>query len=139
VIFDINACIGKRPVRATAAEEVAGELAGWGIGQAAICSTRSLFVHWEDGNREAERAAAAHPERFVAFACLGTRELSHALPQGGYDFEGYARRGFAGILLYPQHHSDHPLYEAFVAEILDAARAWEWPVVLPPWAIMNWG
>jgi predicted TIM-barrel fold metal-dependent hydrolase len=142
VIFDINAYIGKWPhwpVRAVTPDEVAAEMDKWRIDQAAICSTRSLFVHWEDGNCEAERAAATHPERFSAFACLSTRELSHALPRGGYDFEDYVRRGFAGIRLYPQHHSYHPLYESFVGDILQGARDFDLPVLLPLRAMMNWG
>ena len=142
MIFDVNAFIGKWPywpVRATAADAVAEELREWRIDRAAICSTRSLFVAWEDGNREAEAAAHAHPAQFTPFACLGTRELSHRLPPGDYDFEGYARRGFAGIRLYPQHHSYHPLYADFVDRILEEARARQWPVLLPLRTIMNWG
>lgn len=142
MIFDANAFIGRWPywpVAPSSVDEVAHALDGWGIQRAAICSTRSLFVHWEDGNREAEAAAQAHPDRFAAFACLGTLELSHALPKRGYDFDNYAARGFCGIRLYPQHHSYHLLYEAFVGDILEQAEARNWPVVLPLRVIMNWG
>jgi predicted TIM-barrel fold metal-dependent hydrolase len=142
MIIDINAFIGKWPywpVRSTASEEVAAELKGWRIDRAAICSTRSIFVHWEDGNREVEEAVGKHPDRFVGFACLGTRELSHLLPRGEYDFESYLCRGFAGIRLYPQHHSYHPLYVSFVNRILEEAESRAWPVMLPHRLIMNWG
>jgi predicted TIM-barrel fold metal-dependent hydrolase len=70
---------------------------------------------------------------------LGPRELSHALNAGPYDFEGYVRRGFAGVRLYPQHHSYHPLYCAFADQLLEFAEARGWPVVLPLRVIMNWG
>ena len=142
MIFDVNAFIGKWPywpVRATTTGQVAAELQGWKIDQAAICSTRSIFVNWEDGNGEVEHAVTASPNLFVGFACLGTRELSHALPVGDYDFESYVRRGFAGIRLYPQHHSYHPLYAGFVDRILEEAEARGWPVLLPHRLIMNWG
>ena len=142
MILDINAFIGKWPywpLRATAPAEVAAELGGWGIERAAICSTRSLFVDWEDGNGEVEEACRAHPERFVPFACVGTLELSHTNRRGEYDFAGYAARGFRGIRLYPQHHSYHPLYEDFVGSILEEAAARGWPVLLPLRVIMNWG
>ena len=142
MIVDVNAFIGKWPywpVRATGAAEVAGELRGWKIDRAAICSTRSVFVHCEDGNREVEQAVADHPEQFVGFACLGTRELSHKLADGDYDFDSYQRRGFAGIRLYPQHHSYHPLYCEFVDRILEESEARDWPVLLPLRIIMNWG
>lgn len=142
MIIDVNAFIGKWPywpVRASAPAEVVRELDTWGIDRASISSTRSLFVSWEDGNCETEAAARAYPERLLPFACLGTRELSHALPDRGYEFEGYARRGFLGVRLYPQHHSYHPLYEPFVDEILEDAAAREWPVLLPLRAAMNWG
>jgi len=142
VILDVNAWIGKWPywpVRSTCAGEVATELAGWRIDCAAICSTRSVFVHWDDGNREVEQACREHAGRFVPFACLGTLELSHTLPRSDYDFAGYAARGFRGIRLYPQHHSYHPLYSPFVDRILDEAEARRWPVLLPLRLIMNWG
>jgi predicted TIM-barrel fold metal-dependent hydrolase len=142
VIFDANAFLGKWPywpVRASSPQEVATELDGWGIQRAAVCSTRSIFVNCEDGNREAESASRHDPERFVAFACLGTPEVSQERPCSKYDFDGYAARGFRGIRLYPQHHSYHPLYEDFVDEILEDAAARGWPVLLPLRLIMNWG
>ena len=142
MIFDANAFIGKWPywpVAAASGAEVSTGLGGWGIERAAICSTRSVFVHWEDGNREVEEAVRADRKRFAAFMCLGTLELSHYLPTRSYDFESYAARGFHGIRLYPQHHSYHPLYEGFVAEILEQAEARHWPVLLPLRIIMNWG
>jgi predicted TIM-barrel fold metal-dependent hydrolase len=142
VIFDINAFIGKWPcwpVRASSPQQVASELHAWRIDRAAICSTRSVFVNWEEGNCEVESAVAALPRTFVGFACLGPRELSHVLPRGDYNFAGYAQRGFAGIRLYPQHHSYHPLYVAYIDRILEEAEARAWPVLLPHRIIMNWG
>lgn len=142
MIVDCNAFIGKWPywpVRSSAPSEVASELVGWEIDRAAICSTRSVFVHWEDGNRETESAAQACPQRFIPFACLGTFELSHHLPRRAYDFADYVRRGFRGVRLYPQHHSYHPLYQAFVDSILEDAVTRKWPVLLPLRIIMNWG
>ena len=142
MIFDMNAFIGKWPywpVRATTPSQVGKELRGWDITRAAICSTRSIFVHWEDGNCEVERAVAEYPRRFIGFVCLGTRELSHALPAATWRLEEYVNRGFAGVRLYPQHHSYHPLYCAFVDHILEFAAAHDWPVLLPLRVIMNWG
>lgn len=142
MILDINAFTGRWPywpLRATAPADVAEELRGWGIERAAICSTRALFVNWEDGNCETERACAAHPARFIPFACLGTRELSHMVGRAEYDFDGYAARGFRGIRLYPQHHSYHPLWSDFVDRILEDAAARGWPVLFPLRTIMNWG
>lgn len=142
MIFDCNAFIGKWPywpVRSSSAAEVTAELLGWKIDRAAICSTRSVFVHWEDGNLEVEAAVAAHPDELVSFACLGTLELSHALPTHGYDFVDYMQRGFRGLRLYPQHHSYHPLFQPFVDEILEESAARSWPVLLPLRIIMNWG
>ena len=142
MIFDANAFIGKWPywpVASSNAAEVVSELSGYQIQKAAICSTRSVFVNWEDGNCEAEAAAATFPDSLVAFACLGTRELSHAVCDQPYNFQDYAVRGFQGIRLYPQHHSYHLLFQSFVDEILEDAAARRWPVVLPLRIIMNWG
>jgi predicted TIM-barrel fold metal-dependent hydrolase len=84
-------------------------------------------------------AASEHPSHFVAFACLGTFELSHELPQRSYDFADYMKRGFRGVRLYPQHHSYHPLYQVFIDSIMEEAAARRWPVLLPLRIIMNWG
>jgi hypothetical protein len=142
MIVDANAFIGKWPywpVSSCTAEQVLADLSAHQIERAAICSTRSLFVNWEDGNMETEAAHAASSQALLPFACLGTRELSHAYREPLYDFDGYARRGFCGIRLYPQHHSYHLLFSKFVDVILEDAAARGWPVVLPLRVIMNWG
>jgi len=65
--------------------------------------------------------------------------LSHELPRSAYNFADCVKRGFRGIRLYPQHHSYHPLYQAFVDSILEEAAAQHWPVLLPLRIVMNWG
>lgn len=141
MILDANAFLGKWPywpVQRTQPEEIAAALNGLHIERGAVCSTRSVFVNWEDGNREVEAAAQIH-SAFIPFVCLGTRELSHGWSPGQYDFGGYSERGFRGVRLYPQHHSYHPLFENFVDVILEDAAARGWPVLLPLRIIMNWG
>ena len=61
------------------------------------------------------------------------------LPRRAYEFSEYVARGFRGVRLYPQHHSYHLLYEAFVDSILEDAASRGWPVVLPLRILMNWG
>lgn len=141
MILDLNAYIGRWPywpVGQSEPDEVLAALARWGIDRAAVCSTRSIFVHFEDGNRETE-AAAANDDRLIPFACLGPLEASHALAARQHDLEDYAARGFRGVRLYPQHHSYHPLYEPFLDAVLEDAASRRWPVVLPLRLIMNWG
>jgi hypothetical protein len=141
MIFDANAFLGMWPywpVPRTRPEQIASMLEGLKIERAAVCSTRSVFVNWEDGNREVE-AVTQQFSAFCPFACLGTRELSHAWHPSNYDFAGYAARGFRGVRLYPQHHSYHPLFEGFMDTILEDAASRRWPVVLPLRIIMNWG
>jgi predicted TIM-barrel fold metal-dependent hydrolase len=142
MIVDANAYIGRWPywpVAATSPEQVFASLSESGIQRAAVCSTRSIFVHWEDGNCETEAAQQAIGEALIPFVCFGTRELSHAYREPAYDFESYAARGFRGVRLYPQHHSYHLLFCGFVDVILEDAAARSWPVVLPLRALMNWG
>lgn len=142
MIMDVHAYIGKWPywpVAASAADEVIEKLDAAGIGHAAICSTRSLFVNWEDGNTETAEAAQRFPRYLVAFACLGPLELSHKVLQHSFDFDDYARRGFHGFRLYPQHHTYHPLYERFVDEICEESEARKLAILLPLRVLMNWG
>ncbi|MBO0800083.1 MAG: amidohydrolase family protein, partial [Blastocatellia bacterium] len=142
MVIDINAFIGRWPywpVPASSGGEVAAKLMAWGIERACICSTRSLFVNWEDGNVETVTAVREYPEKFFGFACLGPRELSHRRGQGRHDLAAYQRRGFYGIRLYPQHHSYHPLHEPFIDELCEDAAALSMPVLLSYRSIMNWG
>lgn len=142
MILDIHAYIGKWPywpVPASTAPQLLSVLDEAGIERAAICSTRTLFVNWEDGNQETSNAVKQHAPRLVGFACLGPLELSHTLGRGDFDFAGYEARGFRGIRLYPQHHTYQPLYEPFIERIAEEAAARAWPVLLPLRVLMNWG
>jgi predicted TIM-barrel fold metal-dependent hydrolase len=142
MVLDINAFVGKWPywpVPITSTEAVAQKLAEWGINRACICSTRSLFVNWEDGNVEAGCAACERPDVFIPFACLGTFELSHRAADRHHDLAQYRAKGFRGARLYPQHHSYHPLFESFIDVICEQAAALQFPVLLSMRAIMNWG
>ncbi len=142
MVVDVNAFIGKWPywpVPASTAEAAISKFSQWGIDRACICSTRCLFVHWEDGNREVETAVRRHPEKLIPFACLGTFETSHRASDKEHDLKAYREHGFRGIRLYPQHHSYHLLYEPFVDEICEQAQALNLPVLLSLRAIMNWG
>ena len=142
MVVDVNAFIGKWPywpIPVSSAEEVVSQLAPWGIDRACVSSTRSLFVHWEDGNREVEKAAAQYGTRLVPFACLGTYEKSHRHADGKHDLTKYQERGFRGIRLYPQHHSYHLLIESFIDDICEQALALQMPILLPLRAVMNWG
>lgn len=142
MILDANAFIGKWPywpVAVSDPSDVIAELQSIEIDSAAICSTRSVFVNWEDGNHEAEVAAKKVSQSLIPFACLGTNELSHEFHEADYDFDRYAKRGFRGIRLYPQHHSYHLLFSKFVDVILEDAASRGWPVLLPLRIIMNWG
>ena len=94
VIFDINAFIGKWPywpVRSTRAAEVAQELAGWRIDRAAICSTRSIFVHWDDGNCEVAQAGAAASGAFRPFRLPRDPGTQPRAARTGLRFRGLCR------------------------------------------------
>ena len=142
MILDANAFIGKWPywpVQTSSAKDLITELRAIKIDGAAVCSTRAVFVSWEDGNAEVEKAAKGKGETLIPFACLGTRELSHAFHNAAYDFDALVGHDFRGVRLYPQHHSYHPLFSPFIDVILEDAASRGWPVLLPLRIIMNWG
>lgn len=142
MVLDVNAFIGKWPywpVPAASPGSVAQKLVEWGIERACICSTRSLFVNWNDGNVEVEHAVRERPAVFIPFACLSTFELSHRIGSRTHDLASYRAQGFRGARLYPQHHSYHPLFESFVDVICEQAAALRFPVLISMRAIMNWG
>ncbi|MCC7497096.1 MAG: amidohydrolase family protein [Bryobacterales bacterium] len=116
-------------------DEVAALAAGAGIDRAVITSTRSLFVSWPDGNQEARQAAAARPERLIAFAVAGPGELSHSLDAHRLELDNTVR----GVRLFPQFHTYHLLYEPFVDLLCEQAAALRIPVQLPLRVLMNWG
>lgn len=142
MIVDICAYFGKWPywpVEISIPSAVVEELDHCGIDRAVVCSTRGLFVGWNEGNQETEQAVRSFPERLLGFACLGPLELSHAIHGRAVDFDRLRKRGFLGVRLYPQFHTYHPLYEPFIDQILEDATKWQWPVLLPLRVIMNWG
>jgi uncharacterized protein len=142
MIVDICAYFGKWPywpIDASTPSAVVAELDHCGIERAAVCSTRGLFVGWEEGNQETAEAAQSFAGRLLGFACLGPLELSHTLHGHSFDFDKLVKQGFLGVRLYPQHHTYHPLYEPFVDQILEEAEMRQWPVLLPHRVIMNWG
>jgi len=141
MVVDVNAFIGKWPYWPIpySSEAAVSKFSQWGIDQACICSTRSLFVSWEDGNCESETLSRQHQAELVPFACLGTLETSHRAAGRKHDLRTYRERGFRGIRLYPQHHSYHLLFESFVDEICEQAQVLHLPVLLSLRAIMNWG
>ncbi len=138
--IDVHAWIGRWPywpIPASTPEEVAGVLERAGIDWAVVCSTRSLFVNWPDGNAEASAAESAHPERFAAFACVGPPELSHKLDANPFRLSEHPE--VRGVRLAPQFHTYQPLYEPFVDELCEEAAAAQVPVQLPLRVLMNWG
>lgn len=142
MIVDICAYFGKWPywpIDVCTPAEIVEQLDHCGINQAVVCSTRGLFVGWEEGNQETEQVVHDFSERLKGFACLGPLELSHALRGRSVDFDKLQGRGFLGVRIYPQYHTYHPLYEPFVDQILEDAATRQWPVVLPHRVIMNWG
>lgn len=142
MILDIHAYIGKWPywpVDASSPQEVVRVLDSAGIESAAICSTRSLFVSWMDGNEETLSAVERFPKELIGFACLGPLELSHQRLRQDLDFERLRARGFLGFRLYPQHHSYHPLYERFIDRACEEAATRGQPILLPLRVMMNWG
>lgn len=142
MIVDICAYFGKWPywpIDVSTAAAVVGELDHCGIDRAAVCSTRGLFVGWDEGNQETEQAVRNFPGRLLGFACLGPLELSHTRHGRAFDFDELRGRGFLGVRLYPQYHTYHPLYEPFIDQILEESQKRQWPVLLPLRVIMNWG
>lgn len=137
---DVHAWIGRWPywpIPACSPEEVTGVLEGARIDRAIVCSTRSLFVNWPDGNGEANAAESAYPGRFTAFACVGPPELSHKIDANPFRLS--ERPEVRGVRLAPQFHTYHPLYEPFVDELCEDAAAAQVPVQLPLRVLMNWG
>lgn len=102
----------------------------------AVCSTRSIFWDWRQGNEESLTLAGKYPARFVAFV-----SISPILPAPDLAarLRDYKRRQAKGIRLYPQHHGYSLTAGSGITEILKTAQALEFPVVLPIRVIMNWG
>lgn len=138
--IDVHAYIGKWPywpVPHATPLEVVEAMDAASIDSAVITSTRSLFVNWPDGNAETLQAAREHPDRFIAFACVGPPELSHQLDANIFDLEKSPET--RGIRLAPQFQTYHLLYEPFIDTISEQAAARKIPVQLPLRVLMNWG
>ncbi len=73
------------------------------------------------------------------FACLGTLELSHALPTRDYDLAGYARAASAACGSIRSITAITRCTTRSSIDILEDAAARRRPVLLPLRIIMNWG
>lgn len=102
----------------------------------AVCSTRSIFWDWRQGNEETITLAAKYPARFIAFISISP---IFPVPDLVRHLRDYKRRQVKGIRLYPQHHGYSLTASSGVAEILKTAQEIELPVVLPIRVIMLWG
>jgi predicted TIM-barrel fold metal-dependent hydrolase len=101
-----------------------------------VCSTRSIFWDWRQGNEEAITLAKKYPARFLAFVSLSPILPAPDLVRLLHD---YKRRQAKGLRLYPQHHGYSLTASSGAAKILKTAEEIALPVVLPFRAIMNWG
>ncbi len=140
MIIDCHAYIGKWPywpVPQATGGDVAALAANCGIDLALITSTRSLFVSWTDGNHEAATAARESGGRLLALTVAGPPELSHSLRVHEFIFD--SANAPRAIRLFPQYHTYHLLYEAFVDQLCEEAAARLIPVQLPLRVLMNWG
>ena len=102
----------------------------------AVCSTRSIFWDWRQGNEESLAAAGKYPKRFRGFV-----SISPILPPSDliHHLRDYKRRRAAGIRLYPQQQSYSLTLNSGIAEILKTAQDMGLPVVLPIRVIMARG
>ena len=100
----------------------------------AVCSTRSIFWDWRQGNEETITLAAKYPARFIPFI-----SISPILPVSDLvrHLRDYKRRQAKGIRLYPQHQSYSLTLKSGMDEIFKTAQELELPVVLPIRVIMK--
>ena len=102
----------------------------------AVCSTRSVFSDWREGNEETIALAAKYPARFLPFISMSP---ILPVPELVRRLRDYKRRQVKGIRLYPQHHAYSLTASSGIAEVLKTAQEIELPVVLPVRVIMVWG
>lgn len=138
-MIDIYGFVGPWPywdAAYTAPQEVLSLMDRHGIDSLAICSTRSIFYDWRQGNEETIALAEQYPERFFAFISLSpilpAPELIRYLEDG-------KKRNIKGIRLYPQHQNYSLTGLSGTNTILEAAQALDLPVVLALRVVMDWG
>jgi len=137
VIFDINAYCGKWPYWKPQHEGINDLLRimdAHGVERAAICSTRGVFVDWIEGNEEALRAAAAHPDRLVPFGAFSPGDYQSDLAPLADQFG----RGLRGLRLFPQHHLYRLEHEPGVHRAVELAAEAGAPVLVPVRLLMDW-
>jgi hypothetical protein len=138
-MLDFSGFIGPWPywdIAHKTPEEILSLMDKYQIETLAVCSTRSIFWDWRQGNEESLTLAAKYPARFVAFA-----SVSPILPVPDLvgHLRDYKRRQAKGIRLYPQHHGYSLTASSGIAEIFKTAQELELPVVLPIRVITIWG
>jgi predicted TIM-barrel fold metal-dependent hydrolase len=138
-IFDINGFVGPWPywpVTHNTPEAILSLMDRYQIETLAVCSTRSIFKDWRQGNEETITLAERFPARFIPII-----SISPILPVPDLvrRLKDYKHRKVKGIRLYPQHQGYSLTMNSSMAEVLKTAQEIHLPVFLSIRTIMNWG
>ena len=105
------------------------------IDRLAVCSTKSIFLDWIEGNQDVLNMAKQYPNRFIPFVTLG--------PVEDIDFvaklKEYIDQGIRGLRLYPRFHGYVLNVNPDVIKLLEAINKNRLMICFPLRLIMNWG
>ena len=137
MIIDINAYCGNwpyYPIRVRSNEALVSLLDKFNIDQAAITSTKGIFVAAAAGNEDTAAMVAQSPSRLLAFATVTPTDDKPAVEQ----LRRCAAQGMKGLRLFPQHHGYRLDDDPVLADILDACQELALPVLIPIRLMANW-
>ena len=137
-LVDINAYFGLWPhweISTTTPEALVALLDKHGIHQAAVASTRGVFLSGAKGIQHVHSLMQTYPQRILGFAIVNITEEEAAVRQ----VEEAHRLGFCGLRLFPQHHQYRLDDDPYLADVLSLAQDLEMPVLIPIRMILHWG
>lgn len=110
MIVDVNSYLGCWPywkINVTTGDGLVKLMDRFGVDEAVVASTRSVFYDYAEGNEEVYELVHSFPKRFAGFASVSPLYMDQALSEMK---KRVGEQGMKGLRLYP---SPHPRYQGY--------------------------
>jgi predicted TIM-barrel fold metal-dependent hydrolase len=137
-IIDFSAYYGLWPywkIQHTTPSDLLGLLDKWGIDQAVVVSTRSIFFECRQGNEDVVQFSRESQGRVHGFAVVNAAQENDALDI----LQSAHQAGMRGFRLFPQQHRYHLDDDPCLNDVLALGQELGMTLAIPIRSILHWG
>ena len=121
-------------IKTKTAEDMLSLMDEYEIDKAAVISTRSIFLDYQEGNGEVLDLMKRYSRRVIGIATVNPKGKGEAKD----DFHRSLEEGMRGIALFPLYHGYRLGAEPVLDTILAEAVERRMPILIPTRLLMNW-